>query len=460
MERISTSGKATSAGKAGAVFAAVMAAVIGASAAGSGSLPLWAPNAFTAAVEGPSAPAAAAASTEKFAFTGAAQTVTVPDGIVSARVTLRGGDGGDADQIYFSPDGGDGHTLTFTAPVDAGDVLTVGVGGHGWNHYGGGHTGWSLPGFVGGQGGRGSVLFRGGGGGGASVLEVNGALLAVAAGGGGATYDGHEEWLGQLVGGDGGWRQGAPGGPHLAGGRGGTIDGPELDINGSNADTWLTSGGGGGGGGYHHGQGGPEGHGGGGGASYLSEHASLISEQTAPGTAEASITFLPASLGPAGTAWSIAKEGTTKVLEVSGDSPHDGGTVDLWEQMATTDGHAYANELWTFRPDGDSEYGWLVNNSTGKCLEVNHHTGAVDQWECLPGADNELWRATANSTGGVALQVKSSGAYLGIAMNGTASAEGTAPVSTDLQHDYPNGTPVQMTTTSTQVTAWTLNSHG
>jgi hypothetical protein len=80
-------------------------------------------------------------------------------------------------------------------------------------------------------------------------------------------------------------------------------------------------------------------------------------------------------------------------------------------------------------------YAQLVNVQSGKCLEVNGSTGAVDQWDCIPGAANELWKQVPNTVPnangivvGDALQVESSGEYLGTSIAPAAVGDGTTLV--------------------------------
>ncbi len=152
------------------------------------------------------------------------------------------------------------------------------------------------------------------------------------------------------------------------------------------------------------------------------------------------------SLDPAGTVWGFAKIGGvgTQLLEVNGYSTADGGIVDTWQQVGSA-GSVQGNELWVYQPDASNPgYGQLVSRASGKCLEVNGTTGAVDQWDCVTAAANELWRAVPNTPGGSALQVLSSGEYLATATGNTAPAS------------WGNGTSLTMDTAQSPQTSWAL----
>ena len=137
-------------------------------------------------------------------------------------------------------------------------------------------------------------------------------------------------------------------------------------------------------------------------AAYVSNDGSVIDT-----------TSRPVPLDIISADWSIAKYGapTTQLLEDHGDDPglrhpqRPGGHLG-----ANHERHAIqANELWQYNPIGSSGYGHLINEQSGKCLEVNGSNGNVDQWDCVAGATNELWAQVPNPTGGDALQVESSG---------------------------------------------------
>jgi hypothetical protein len=152
------------------------------------------------------------------------------------------------------------------------------------------------------------------------------------------------------------------------------------------------------------------------------------------------------SLGSAGADWSFAKVGATgtQLVEVNGNSTANGATVDTWQQtMAGTS--IQNNEVWTYQPASDSSgYGQLVSPASGKCLEINGTTGAVDQWTCVTGAPNELWRAVPNAPGGTALQERSTGQYL------------ATTTTNDTPSSWSNGTALTMRGDQSLRTSWAL----
>jgi hypothetical protein len=142
-----------------------------------------------------------------FAYTGSAQSFTVPTGVSRLTAVLLGGAGGVGSNhaAAESTPGGSGGVLEATVPVHAGEVLTIAVGGKGVDYalpdgqalpgaptsqgvYGGG----GAPGIPPGAG-----VPSGSGGGGGSFIFSGGSLLAAAGGGGGGGF-------GSAAGGDGG----------------------------------------------------------------------------------------------------------------------------------------------------------------------------------------------------------------------------------------------------------------
>lgn len=105
-------------------------------------------------------------------------------------------------------------------------------------------------------------------------------------------------------------------------------------------------------------------------------------------------------------------------LTVHGGSMNDGAWVNTWGRYPGN-GTTYPwasilspNQLWEFIPHTDNSggtltdgWGYLRNRQSGKCLELNLSGGGIDQWTCVPGATNELWRAPWNG----ALEVKYTG---------------------------------------------------
>ena len=124
-----------------------------------------------------------------FSYTGSIQTYTVPAGVTSIDVDVRGAKGGHASS--FISQGGNGGRVTGTISVTPGEVLEIYVGGQG----GDGTT--TVAGAGGFNGGGVSGIFpgsySGGGGGGASDIRTApygfGDRIAVAGGGGGAGYN-------------------------------------------------------------------------------------------------------------------------------------------------------------------------------------------------------------------------------------------------------------------------------
>ncbi len=205
-----------------------------------------------------------------FAYTGAAQTLTVPAGVTSMTIEALGASGGPSSVRAA----GRGASIQGTFAVTPGEVLTIIVGGAGTTaSIGGTDTG-------------------GGGGGGTAVLRGTTALV-IAGGGGGAGYQ--EDGKAGGIGPDGtaGFSQpsnptsGGPGGAggadgannwqnNSAGGRGWNGGVPTAGVAMTHSGGWGCGGGGGGcgsdchggggGGGYSGGGGGYDGGGGGGGS--------------------------------------------------------------------------------------------------------------------------------------------------------------------------------------------------
>jgi hypothetical protein len=116
--------------------------------------------------------AQAAISTVSFAYTGSAQTWTVPAGVSTVRVEAYGAQGG-------GDYGGFGAGVVTSVTVTPGQQLTVRVGGRGAQAAGGFNGG-------GGSSFAGAGLGQGQGGGGASDVSLGDTRLVVAGGGGGA----------------------------------------------------------------------------------------------------------------------------------------------------------------------------------------------------------------------------------------------------------------------------------
>ncbi len=177
-----------------------------------------------------------------------------------------------------------------------------------------------------------------------------------------------------------------------------------------------------------------------------------------PSMASATVTNTTSQWGQPGgaaiyTIQNLAEPGN-KLLEDHGNEMNNGAVTDVWDEvnqatgqdpMATQNGNSYgsitqANELWEFVPQasntGDSlftGYGELINRQSGLCLDVNgsnpneYGDGAtVDQWTCVPGAQNEQWTSTFEiQLGAFALQPASDGGggWLGVG-NSTCAPQG------------------------------------
>jgi hypothetical protein len=193
---------------------------------------------------------------QAFNYTGGAQTWTVPTGIISINVDVKGAQGASGQ----SGVGGLGGRVQATLAVTPGETLSITVGGS---------SGWP------GGGAQGSVAcgYWGGNGGGYTKI-AGGTNSAIAGGGGGGTYGGY------LNGGDGGYPNGTDGVGNpiptpgsIPGGGGGTQSAGGIGYQiyagygsfgqGGYGGTYPgAAGGGGGGGGYYGGGGGSSGFGG------------------------------------------------------------------------------------------------------------------------------------------------------------------------------------------------------
>lgn len=222
------------------------------------------------------------ATTQTFGYTGANQTFTVPTGVTSIQVTLKGAGGGNGT-------GGAGGLASGLLAVTAGQVLNIFVGSAGAANAGttpgaGGYNGGGNGGSAAGTG-----AASGSGGGGASDIRIGGTAIgnrvAVAAGGGGAGAQAGGNGGGTTggTGTAGGTSNGGVGGSQVAGGKAGSGSGGGQGTAGTQTAGGLggtvsggtnARGGGGGGGGYWGGGGGYSGigaglgGGGGGGSSY------------------------------------------------------------------------------------------------------------------------------------------------------------------------------------------------
>ncbi|MEU8319494.1 DUF11 domain-containing protein [Nonomuraea sp. NPDC048881] len=207
------------------------------------------------------APAAQAATTVTFSYTGGPQTFTVPDGVTSIEVDAFGAQGQAGPGETPGGAGGLGGEVKATLAVTPGQELQIIVGGTGG--YGGG-----------GPGGKGGNIFGyldGGAGGGASDVRtgpgygLDDRVLVAGGGGGGGNYT----RVAAGAGGDGGGAAGTPGGSSSLGsnpGGGGTSSAGGSGGAGSyGADAGADGTAGTGGAGGAEVPGGPSGAGGGGG---------------------------------------------------------------------------------------------------------------------------------------------------------------------------------------------------
>ena len=305
------------------------------------------------------APAAQAATTQNFSFTGGEQTLTVPAGVSTIHVLAVGGHGGQSS----SADGGFGAVVEADLDVTPGQTLFVDVGGNG--------SAGTFDGPVAGAfngGGQGAT--QGAGGGGASDLrtlphtdsDALGARLLVAGGGGGAASthaggstaetgtagEGCADVM-DLGGGGGGGATAELGG---AGGKGVPdllgADGISGTLGLGGAGGLFTGGGGGGGGGYYGGGGGGSGAGdqgtcagaGGGGSSFVSSsvgHSPAFATDTS-GTPRIVISYdVPVS--PRATTTPASGVGqTTATLNgvVDPEGTSTGYSFEYWTDGATT----------------------------------------------------------------------------------------------------------------------------
>jgi hypothetical protein len=226
-------------------------------------------------------PVGAQTSPETFAFTGAAETFTVPADVCQVTVTALGAAGGGVTTIGPTTisAGGQGGSATATVPVTAGESLVVNVGGRGASKDFGdvsrsiGGAGGFNGGAKGGDG-TGTGIGGGGGGGASDVRQGGGALANRVVVAGGAGGGGSALLNPNTDGGAGGGSVGADGsgpavvlagsgGTQSAGGAGGgTGTGGTAGAGGAGGDSTVTPTGvaGGGGGGGLFGGGGGSGH--------------------------------------------------------------------------------------------------------------------------------------------------------------------------------------------------------
>jgi hypothetical protein len=274
---------------------------------------------------------AAASTTVSFAYTGSAQTWTVPAGITEATFTVYGAQG--AQQAFPGANGGLAHAVL---PVTPGSSVQINVGGQG-QFYGGegcvllvGDVNYGAGGFNG--GGNGGVDCGSGGGGGASDVRIGGTALAnrvLVAGGGGAG-------AGNIIcngAGDGGGLSGGSAtsnavcsGGGVGGNQTGSAGSGQLGIGGNGSDpVFLAGSGGGGGGGYYGGSGGGAGLAGGGGSGF-GPSGTFFANGARAGNGLVTVTY---GDSPAITGLSprSGATGTTVKILGHGFDPSSGGTT-------------------------------------------------------------------------------------------------------------------------------------
>jgi Ricin-type beta-trefoil lectin domain-like len=143
----------------------------------------------------------------------------------------------------------------------------------------------------------------------------------------------------------------------------------------------------------------------------------------------------PAYRQPAGIVYSLVKNNNvnnSNLLTVDGGAMNDGALVNTWtrtiEDTQAGGNITQANQLWEFIPQADNSggrlttgFGELRNRQSGLCLDIHgqntQDAATVDQWDCVPGAKNEEWKATFQSAGVAAgswvVASEMDGAYLG-----------------------------------------------
>eukprot|EP01038_Epipyxis_sp_PR26KG_P008580 gene8580-11593_t len=248
--------------------------------------------------------------TTSFSYTGSSQSFTVPSGVTSLIVDIRGGRGGNADSTY----GGHGGCVQTTLAVTSGSVLTVVIGAAGTDSDVSSSSGDSVSNTYGGGGSQGSLY--GTQGGGASYIKlVSSSAILVVAGGGGGSFSPCSSSGGQgggLVGGSGGSTcvgssfTAANSGSSSSGGSGAVLsslygsDGLGLSVSSITGGSAFSTYGGGGGGGYYGGGGGCW-SGGAGGSSYTNPSYASSTTHTQgcnSGNGNATFTYTASSKTP------------------------------------------------------------------------------------------------------------------------------------------------------------------
>ncbi len=261
-----------------------------------------------------------------FKYTGATEEFTVPPGVAQLTIDATGGSGAGTAQRDRGRPGGHGDVVEATVPVNAGQVLTIVVGGKAK----GAHAGFNGGGAGANAGGGGSdvrtgkgnladrIVVAGGGGGAGESFEWAGSGSSSSfywcyggAGGNGGAATGDAGRAGQCAGGGGGsggsqksGGDGGYGGPYGGSSRGGSpgcagaAGGAGTLLDGGAGAGKCTGEGGGGGGGYYGGGGGGSGGccaetgagsssgGGGGGSSFVEKSATSVRQTPGTGPAD------------------------------------------------------------------------------------------------------------------------------------------------------------------------------
>jgi hypothetical protein len=345
---------------------------------------------------------ASSTATNTFAYTGGAQTFTVPAGVTSVTISASGAQGGNT--AYT---GGLGGNATGSFTVTPGQVLNLYVGGQGAVATTGGFNG-------GGNGGTGSAGNFGSGGGGASDVRVGGTALInrilVAGGGGGSgnLYSGFGGAGGagssclSPFGVGGGFGTGCSSGNvgscaggtspsyGTGGGGGGLNSGGAISGDGSGGAGGAgtlgvggvggtqVNGPGGGGGGYYGGAGGQSGSGGcngggGGGSSYSSSSLTVFTGSVQSGNGVIVIIYPNTCTSPSRTAVMVTVNSTPTISATSG-AICAGKSYTIVASGAST--YTYASGSAVVTPTANTSYSVTGTSSLG-CVGSNTAISSV-----------------------------------------------------------------------------------
>jgi hypothetical protein len=120
----------------------------------------------------------------------------------------------------------------------------------------------------------------------------------------------------------------------------------------------------------------------------------------AVGSAEASSRPLEASSSVVSTPYNLRAAHSGKCMDVMGGTgaTANGAAVQQYDCL----GAAQSNQHWTFTPTGDGSTYYVKALHSGKCLDVAHGTGAIDngahvqQYDCLGYAQsNQRWEVVS-----------------------------------------------------------------